>query len=135
MQGKAGRTSPLPLSAPPSAQFGYSPASSSESSAPSPSTPATPWLNDFQTAQPSWDTQSKRQDPPVGLGIIDVQAPSVKPVVRTALVVADPDEETDEELEAELNDFGYGAPQRRKEKKESLLGALSHSATISRYLR
>lgn len=34
------------------------------------------------------------------------------------------EEATDEELEAELNDFGYGArPQRQKEQKESLLGA------------
>lgn len=32
------------------------------------------------------------------------------------------EEETDEELEDELNDFGYGAPKRRKEKKETLIG-------------
>ncbi|BGP31812.1 hypothetical protein JCM10296v2_003587 [Rhodotorula toruloides] len=35
------------------------------------------------------------------------------------------EEGTDDELEDELNDFGYGAPKRRKKKKESLMDVLN----------
>ncbi|BGP36332.1 hypothetical protein JCM10449v2_000232 [Rhodotorula kratochvilovae] len=113
---KAGRTSPLPLSAPPSSSFGASPHFSTDSSAPS--TPATPWLDgEFAAPRPS--------GMPVGLGIVDQPRGKLQGRGGTRAAQDEDEEQTDDELEDELNDFGYGAPRRRKEKKESLLDMLN----------
>ncbi|GAA5898240.1 hypothetical protein JCM8208_000192 [Rhodotorula glutinis] len=116
---KAGRTSPLPMSAPPSSSFVASPKfPSSDSSAPS--TPATPCLAD---ADGEWRPEGRRKAQMDGNGEARGKLQS-RGGTRTVQQDDDADE-TDDDLEDELNDFGFGAPKRRKEKKESLLDILN----------
>uniref|UniRef100_A0A0K3C731 Uncharacterized protein n=1 Tax=Rhodotorula toruloides TaxID=5286 RepID=A0A0K3C731_RHOTO len=70
---------------------------------------------------------STRPNGLVGAASSDEWTPSAKIVGRGAARRAgeSEEEETDDELEDELNDFGYGAPKRRKEKKETLMDILN----------
>ncbi|GAA5837091.1 hypothetical protein JCM9279_005583 [Rhodotorula babjevae] len=118
---KAGRaTSPLPMSAPPSSSFAATPKFTSSSDSSNPSTPATPWLDDFAA---EWRPERERSAQNGSNGEVRAKLQG-RGGTRTAQQddVAD---ETDDDLEDELNDFGYGAPKRRKEKKESLLDMLN----------
>jgi len=105
------------MSAPPSSSFVASPKFASSDSS-TPSTPATPWLDDFAA---DWRPEGGRngQNGKTGEARAKLQG---RGGTRTGLQ-DDGADETDDDLEDELNDFGFGAPKRRKEKKESLLGA------------
>lgn len=102
------------MSAPPSSSFGASPQLSSNDFS-TPSTPATPWLDEFG----SWGTTGGSY----GQRVADNE-PRAKLQSRSGTRhVEEEEDETDEDLEDELADYGYGAPKRRKEKKETLMGA------------
>ncbi|GAA6038633.1 hypothetical protein JCM8097_009457 [Rhodosporidiobolus ruineniae] len=130
---KNGRPSPSPMSAPPSASFGAPPSFHDLDGA------AAPWQAPYPSRKASTPASSNGHGysdgfasvPPVeanGNGRVEAQAPApTKLTGRTAARKRDEEdeEETDDELEDELNDFGYGAPKRRKEKKESLLDILN----------
>ncbi|GAA5855077.1 hypothetical protein JCM8547_002371 [Rhodosporidiobolus lusitaniae] len=132
------RRSPNPLSPPPSSSFG---GSSTDSSAPP--TPATPWNGgDYPTYGRKASSRPTASGLP-GLGIAGGSGTSSEDDTASSLPQAPPrpklvgraarkqteeeeEEPTDDELEDELNDFGYGArPRKRKEKKESLLDILN----------
>ncbi|GAA5925056.1 hypothetical protein JCM3775_006351 [Rhodotorula graminis] len=115
---KAGRTSPLPMSAPPSSSFVPTPKFASADSS-NPSTPATPWLDDFAG---EWRPEHRREGHTVGSGEVRGKLQS-RGGTKTAQDEDDADDTDD--LEDELNDFGFGAPRRRKEKNESLLDILN----------
>ncbi|GAA5914443.1 hypothetical protein JCM5296_002140 [Sporobolomyces johnsonii] len=130
---KMGRSSPLlPLSAPPSSTL-TSPASAASSS---PSTPAEPWLDDTPLLRNGSSSDEGALGSGWGLGLSGAGLAPRKPleplggppklVGRAAISKSRPEdeEETDDDLEDELNDFGYGTT-RRKEKKESLLDMLN----------
>ncbi|BGP04404.1 hypothetical protein JCM10049v2_000205 [Rhodotorula toruloides] len=89
------------------------------SSPPLASHPASP----FEDPYPG----STRANGLVGAAPSDEWTPSAKIVGRgTARRSGESEEEeTDDEFEDELNDFGYGAPKRRKEKKETLMDILN----------
>ncbi|BGO88585.1 hypothetical protein NBRC10512v2_000201 [Rhodotorula toruloides] len=89
------------------------------SSPPLASHPASP----FEDPYPS----STRANGLVGAAPSDEWTPSAEIVGRgTARRSGESEEEeTDDEFEDELNDFGYGAPKRRKEKKETLMDILN----------
>jgi len=124
---------PPPLTAPPSSSFSLASPSSYASSA-SPATPATPWSDNTPLIH-----QASQEKLGTGLGFRDMATNSSLPSgklqgrggVSKARVV-DSEEGTDEDLEDELHDFGYGSRVKRKEKKESLLGMSSFPSTASR---
>lgn len=99
------------MSAPPSS-FGASPRLSSNDFS-TPSTPATPWLDEFGSWGPTGGLHGK--------GLADDE-PRAKLQSRGGTRHVEEEDETDEDLEDELADYGYGAPKRRKEKKETLMG-------------
>ncbi|GAA5958559.1 hypothetical protein JCM21900_003978 [Sporobolomyces salmonicolor] len=133
---RAGRGSPLlPLSAPPSSTL-TSPASAASSS---PNTPVEPWLEDMPLLRNGSSSEEGGLGTGLGLGLSGAGLAPGKPleplgglpklVGREAISKSrqEDEEETDDDIEDELNDFGYGTTRRKKEKKESLLDMLNSS--------
>ncbi|GAA6020284.1 hypothetical protein JCM11491_005317 [Sporobolomyces phaffii] len=100
----------------------------------SPHTPATPWIDDTPPLSESVMPPTRRvegEGQGVGLGVVDSRArPKLtgRGGVSRARVEVDEDErrELDDELDDELNDFGYGSrPTKRRDRTESLLDMLN----------